>query len=191
MKKSNYKIWLFLLLMISQNLIVFGIDGSNSKDNKYSLSNKEKCNVTREKIEYIPSLPAEFPAVASEGIDLWTQDGTTIYLEKSGNVGIGTMSPDTKLTVNGKIHAKELIIDLNVPGPDYVFSKEYNLMPLYELEKYIKQNKHLPEIPSAKEIEANQINLLNMNMLILKKVEELTLYVIEHEKRINQLENKY
>ena len=124
------------------------------------------------------------------GSSLWFENGQNIYFN-SGNLSIGPSNNDAMLTVKGKIHAEELIVDLSVPAPDYVFSKKYNLMPLDKLEKFIKQNKHLPEIPSAKELEAKPINLSDMNMLILKKVEELTLYVINHEKRISQLENKF
>jgi hypothetical protein len=100
----------------------------------------------------------------------------------NGNVGIGTTNPNQKLTVNGTIYGKEVKVDLNVPGPDYVFEPTYNLPSLTEIETYIKANKHLPEVPSAKEMEANGINLSEMNMLLLKKVEELTLYLIEMKK---------
>jgi hypothetical protein len=100
-----------------------------------------------------------------------------------GNVGIGTTNPDEKLTVNGKIHAKEVKIDLNFPAPDYVFANTYKLKSLQEVEEFIKQNSHLPEIPSAKEIEKNGLMLAEMNMSLLKKIEELTLYTIEQEKK--------
>jgi hypothetical protein len=99
-----------------------------------------------------------------------------------GRVGIGTKDPDAKLAVKGKIHAEEVLVDLNVRGPDYVFEKDYNLLPLAEVENYIIQNKHLPEVPAAKEMKKNGVNLGEMNMLLLKKVEELTLYVIELKK---------
>jgi hypothetical protein len=69
-------------------------------------------------------------------------------------------------------------------GPDYVFEKDYNLLPLSELETYINQNKHLPEVPSAKEMDANGLNLKEMNLILLKKVEELTLHLIEQNKVI-------
>jgi hypothetical protein len=107
-----------------------------------------------------------------------------------GDVGIGTTNPNQKLTVNGTIYGKEVKVDLNVPGPDYVFEPTYNLPSLTEIETYIKANKHLPEVPSAKEMEANGINLSEMNMLLLKKVEELTLHIIRQEKRISELELK-
>ncbi|WP_166923942.1 tail fiber protein [Flavobacterium poyangense] len=106
-----------------------------------------------------------------------------------GNVGIGTSVPDEKLTVNGKIHAQEVRIDLASPMtvPDYVFANDYKLKTLKEVESYIKENSHLPEIPSAKEIEKNGLMLAEMNMNLLKKVEELTLYAIEQQKNTEQL----
>jgi Phage T4 tail fibre len=99
-----------------------------------------------------------------------------------GNVGIGTTSPDQKLTVKGTIHSQEVKVDLSVPGPDYVFEKSYKLPTLRQVESYIGANKHLPEVPSAQEMEKNGVNIGEMNMLLLKKVEELTLYVIELKK---------
>ncbi len=114
----------------------------------------------------------------------WHQKQRMVILE-NGKVGIGTRSPDQRLTVKGKIHSEEIIVDLSVPAPDYVFAEEYNLPTLLEVESYIKKNKHLSEIPSAKEIEENGIILGEMNMSLLKKVEELTLYVIELEKSKN------
>jgi uncharacterized protein involved in high-affinity Fe2+ transport len=100
-------------------------------------------------------------------------------IDTDGNVGIGTTAPDAKLAVKGQIHAQEVKIDLNgAVAPDYVFEPTYDLKPLSEIETYIKANKHLPEVPSAKEMEANGVQLGEMNMLLLKKVEELTLYVI-------------
>jgi hypothetical protein len=114
----------------------------------------------------------------------------------TGFVGIGTASPDQKLTVKGIVHAQEVRVDLSVPGPDYVFEKNYKLPTLEEIKSYIDQNKHLPEVPSAAEMEKNGVQLGEMNMLLLKKVEELTLYAIELKKenkevktRLNKIEN--
>lgn len=105
----------------------------------------------------------------------------------AGNVGIGTENPDAKLAVNGTIHSKEVKVDLTVPAPDYVFANDYKLKSLQEVENYIKENSHLPEIPSAQEFEKNGINVSEMNMALLKKVEELTLYAIEQQKKSEKL----
>jgi hypothetical protein len=111
---------------------------------------------------------------------------TAILLnDVGGNVGIGTASPDQKLTVKGTIHTQEVKVDMSVPGPDYVFEKDYDLLSLTELENYINQNKHLPEVPSAKEMEKDGLNLKEMNLILLKKVEELTLHLIEQKKENN------
>ncbi|WP_234859282.1 tail fiber protein [Aquimarina aquimarini] len=107
-----------------------------------------------------------------------------------GNVGIGTTSPDMKLTVKGNIHAEEVKIDLNVPAPDYVFKEDYKLRSIEEVENFIKENSHLPEIPSAKEFEQNGVMQAEMDMSLLKKIEELTLYTIQQEKKIQKLERE-
>ncbi len=106
-----------------------------------------------------------------------------------GSVSIGTTTPDAKLTVKGDIHAEAVTVDLSVPGPDYVFEEDYNLTTLEETETYIKTNKHLPEIPPAKEMEAGGIDLGEMNMLLLKKIEELTLHVISLKKE-NEIQHR-
>ena len=109
-----------------------------------------------------------------------------VILEENGNVGIGTITPTNKLTVNGKILAEEIEVIDNVL-PDYVFEKEYKLMNLKELENFISINKHLPEIPSAENVKENHLKLGEMNNLLLKKVEELTLYIIDLQKQIDEL----
>jgi hypothetical protein len=106
----------------------------------------------------------------------------------NGRVGIGTTNPDNTLTVNGIIHSKEVKVDLDVPAPDYVFAPDYNLLPLSEVESYIKANKHLPEVPSAKQMGEEGLNLKEMNLLLLKKVEELTLHLIALDKKNSQIE---
>jgi len=104
-----------------------------------------------------------------------------------GNVGIGTTTPDAKLSVSGQVHAQEVKVSITVPGPDYVFDKDYQLSSLEDIKNYIDQNKHLPEIPSAKEMEKNGVQLGEMNMLLLKKIEELTLHILEQQKQIDEL----
>ena len=107
----------------------------------------------------------------------------------NGNVGIGTTSPQNKLDVNGTIHAKEVKVDLT-GWSDFVFAPTYKLKPLTEVEQYIKTNNHLPEIPSAKEVEQNGVSLGDMQAKLLQKVEELTLYSIEMGKAKVKVEAK-
>ncbi|SEE14930.1 hypothetical protein SAMN04487765_1564 [Tenacibaculum sp. MAR_2010_89] len=117
-----------------------------------------------------------------------TSQTSRMMIHTNGNVGIGTTTPDEKLAVNGKIHTKEVKVDL-VGWPDYVFTKEYNLPTLTEVENHIKTKGHLANIPSAKEVEkAGGIELGSMNKKLLQKVEELTLYTIQQEKKIENSE---
>ena len=110
----------------------------------------------------------------------------------SGNVAIGTTdSKGYKLAVAGKAVAEEVTVKLQGSWPDYVFNSDYNLLSLEEIKTYIDKNKHLPEVPSAKEMEANGVQLGEMNMLLLKKIEELTLYVIELKKQNDLLQEKF
>ncbi len=115
---------------------------------------------------------------------------TRMFIKTDGNVGIGTTDPLSKLSVNGHIRATEVKVLLDISVPDYVFEPDYELRTLKETKKYIAENKHLPEIPSASEIEENGIDLGDMNMRLLKKIEELTLYQIELLERLEQAESK-
>lgn len=110
--------------------------------------------------------------------------GSGITINNSGFVGIGTSTPDSKLSVNGVIHARA--VNVNLTGwPDFVFTPSYKLVPLEELQTYINLHQHLPDIPSAKNIEINGVDVGEMLKSQLKKIEELTLYLIEL-KRENQ-----
>ncbi|UGU17923.1 tail fiber protein [Sinomicrobium kalidii] len=115
-------------------------------------------------------------------------DNRIFLLTKGGRLGIGTVSPDAELTVKGKIHTREVKVDLNgAVAPDYVFKEGYDLRSLEEVQAHIKEKGHLPGIPSAKEMEEEGINLKEMNLKLLEKVEELTLYIMEQDKEIKKL----
>lgn len=105
----------------------------------------------------------------------------------TGFVGIGTTSPTELLTVNGTAKAEEVIVVENV-GADFVFEEDYALPELSEVEAHIKQHKRLPEIPSAEEMIEDGVKVGDLQMKLLQKVEELTLYILDQEKRIRELE---
>lgn len=117
-----------------------------------------------------------------------------------GNIGIGTDNPVATLDVNGSIRASTLNVagEVNAravnitinAGADFVFEPDYALKPLSELETFVKENKHLPEIPSEKQMIEDGLNVNEMQIRLLQKVEELTLYVIDQDKRIKALEEE-
>jgi hypothetical protein len=102
-----------------------------------------------------------------------------------GNVGIGTTNPTHKLSVNGTIRTKEVIVD--TAWSDYVFDADYRLAPLSEVEAHIKAEKHLPGIPSATEVAAHGVSMGEMQSKLLAKIEELTLHQIAQEKTLGAL----
>ena len=115
-------------------------------------------------------------------------------INSTGSVGIGTGSTtipsNTKLAVNGKILATEVQVALVANWADFVFNDEYNLKSLSEVEKFINENKHLPDVPSAKEVAQNGTNLGEMDAILLQKIEELTLYMIDLQNQNNILKKK-
>jgi hypothetical protein len=155
---------------------------------------------------------AIFPTDTS--LVIWSNSNANNYLVLQpswGNTGVGTYTPNAKLhlngnmligsnsariatgyqlSVDGKIMAEEVTVQNSTTWPDYVFDAEYILMPLAEVEQSIKKNKHLPNIPSALEIKQKGIELGEMNRKLMEKVEELTLYVIELNKKNEILSRK-
>ncbi|WP_340066367.1 hypothetical protein [Ascidiimonas aurantiaca] len=120
---------------------------------------------------------------------------THMHIASNGDVivnhklGIGTWNPGTwKLAVNGNIRAKEIKVETE--WSDFVFEKDYDLPTLAEVENHIKAKGHLKDIPSAEEVAENGIFLGEMDSKLLRKIEELTLYTIQQEKRLENLESK-
>lgn len=121
-----------------------------------------------------------------------------LVTDDNGNMAVKTniIDPDHALSVNGSIRAKEVKVEAG--WADYVFDKKYPLRSLKEVENYIGQNKHLPDVPSAAEVAKNGVKVGETEALLLKKIEELTLYLIEkdkqlqlQEKRLKALEQRY
>jgi len=145
------------------------------------------------------------------GLNFWKpsgshkMDGTLggfnygLFLNNDGNIGMGVdpwkIDAAYKLSVNGAIRCTKVSVEIG--WADYVFNEEYKLMPLNELEKFVSENNHLPNIPPASEIEKNGLDLGNLQVKQMEKIEELTLYIIEMNKtmqaqneRVAQLEKK-
>jgi hypothetical protein len=117
---------------------------------------------------------------------------STIY-DNGTSVGIGTTDPGPyKLAVDGIVGVRKLKVTQATPWADYVFEPTYELRPLSQVESFIKENKHLPEVPSAKEVEKSGLDVGETTALLLKKIEELTLYMIEMKKENEEVrkENK-
>ena len=112
-----------------------------------------------------------------------------LRIDTIGNVGIGTTTPQAKLAVNGDIFSKKVKVT-QAGWPDFVFHPDYCLLSLTEVEKFIAQHHHLSEVPSATEIQKNGLDLGDNQAILLKKIEELTLYIIQQDKRIQELEKK-
>ena len=112
-----------------------------------------------------------------------------MILTYDGRLGINTYDPGNyKLAVNGDVRAKSITVETG--WSDFVFDTDYKLLSLFELERFIKQNKHLPEIPSEEEVRENGIDLGEMQSKLLLKIEELTIYTIEQQKLIEELQKR-
>jgi hypothetical protein len=122
------------------------------------------------------------------GGSVWSTSGSNIHFS-TGKVGIGTTNiSGYELAVGGEIRAEEVRVDTG--WADYVFADEYKLPTLEEVQKHIEKKGHLPNIPSASEVKANGIELGDMNRLLLEKIEELTLYIIQQQAELDSLKEK-
>lgn len=134
---------------------------------------------------------------SSGGLNFWKPWGSNgfknwiLFLKDDGRVGIGTQNPTAGylLTVAGGIHARKIYVT-SVAGADFVFANGYKLRTLKELDQFVSVNKHLPEIPSAKEMEEKGMDMGEFQIKLLQKVEELTLYIIQQQKEIEELKTR-
>lgn len=123
------------------------------------------------------------------GIKYFTEGTLRMAIHPNGNVGIGTENPQNKLDVAGTIRAQEIKVELT-GWADYVFDKNYKLPSLQEVKAHIEQHKHLPGIPSEKQVLEEGLNMGEMQAKLLQKIEELTLYVIQQQNEIDELKKK-
>jgi hypothetical protein len=122
-----------------------------------------------------------------------------MFLKDDGKVSIG-LDPNDATTFNGdyKLYVKDGILTEHLKvtlrnsnnWADYVFKDDYSLLSLDKVDEFIEENGHLPNVPSAEEVVENGVDLLEMDVKLLEKVEELTLYLIEQKKEIDELKKK-
>jgi hypothetical protein len=191
----------------SQSIIAKFEGNTIGNSSKFQILNKRNTNGTtwsntslrlQRSIDNTPQAFIDFgieDKASNYGLAFGTRNGyhgiqqTRMVIQENGYVGIGTTTPDSKLAVNGKIHTKEVKVDL-IGWADFVFEDKYELPTLKEVENHIKEKGHLKNIPSAKDVSKNGIYLGEMNAKLLQKIEELTLYTIQQEKKIKQQEKE-
>lgn len=137
---------------------------------------------------HIGEVSSSIGSFSNHNFRLVTNGLPRLNITYDGKVGVGTISPIHLFEVNGTMRAKELIIE-TVNWPDYVFNEDYKLLPLQDIEKFIAQHHHLPNIPPANEMEENGYAVGDMQKKMMEKIEELTLHIIALNKRIESLEN--
>ncbi len=123
------------------------------------------------------------------GLTLFSDDIISFTESDNSTKMVEWSMDDSTYKFNGKIYAEEIEVVAGVFA-DFVFDSDYELKPLKQVEKYIKDNKHLPDVPSEAEVIKNGLNLGEMDALLLQKIEELTLYTIEQQKVIEELKTE-
>jgi len=175
------------------------LSNSNGNDGNISMTSYGKSGVVSF-VNYVPNVHYKsLMALSYDEIKIGSDDFIANCTPKfhvygksqlDGNVAIGKIAPrdDYKLTVDGSILCEKIKVVTHA-GADFVFEDGYSLKAINELESYVNSHKHLPDVPSANEMINDGLELTEMNILLLRKVEELTLYIIEQNKRIEKLEN--
>lgn len=188
------KIAIFLILSSIAWIQLYGQNNITTENGSTVITGPPGATLTLKK----PS--SNVPALVFQGQNNSTiiesgDDYLTAYLGNArrltilanGNVGINTVVPKETLSVNGKIRAHEVKVEVT-GWPDYVFNSNHELPSLQDVKAYVNQHHHLPEVPSEHELMESGLKLGEMNALLMKKVEELTLYLIEKDDKEKQHE---
>lgn len=156
----------------------------------YEVTSGTSATWTHSATNVTPGTGYDVPMSFRTGSDTYLAKNALFVSAATGNVGIGvTTGLTAKLSVKGEVRAQKVKVT-QAGWPDYVFDSAYNLKSLREVETFVKNNQHLPEIPSAKEVSENGLDLGDMQARLLRKIEELTLHMIEQEKKIASQEEK-
>ena len=133
----------------------------------------------------------------SNKFEIYGKSGSSAYgphlsiKRNGGEIAMGEyFAQGYRLSVEGKIACEDVLIDSVQNWPDYVFEENYTLMPIHKLDSYIKNNGHLPNIPAASEVETSGFTVCDIQRKTMEKIEELTLYIIEQQKQIDELKNQ-
>ncbi|MGM9831745.1 MAG: hypothetical protein ACI3Z5_06985 [Paludibacteraceae bacterium] len=124
-----------------------------------------------------------------KNLKFFTFDQERMTILCNGNVGIGKTIPEYKLDIDGTLRAKKILVNTS-EGADFVFDDDYQLRPLQEVSNFIHENGHLPEIQSAADMQENGVSITDLQIQLLQKIEELTLYLIQQEQTIQQLQDE-
>ena len=133
----------------------------------------------------------DYNGIITSGGSYYVRATNLILNDQTGNVLIGKATQSNanyKLDVAGPIRANEVVV--NTTGADFVFDKNYKLRPLAEVESFINANQHLPEVPSAVQMQTEGVGVSEMQTKLLQKVEEMTLYIISQQKQIEELKQQ-
>jgi len=172
------------------DLVFSGLRTWSGGQREYIQSGYDGSTDTWSEFQYFNFSSKKF--IVRAGINQYEFDNSgDVLFRNTGGIGIGvtTIGQGIKLAVNGKINCKEVEVTLD-GWVDHVFKKDYKLRPLDEVESFIGQNNHLPDVPGESEILKNGSNLGQMDAILLQKIEELTLYVIQLKKENELLTKK-
>jgi hypothetical protein len=174
----------------TQPILRLYADNNSGQGNPKILLNRG--NEETLKIEAMPNVEGRISSVVGNVGFITFYSGSNqerLRIASNGYIGIGTSCPKYNLDVLGTIRAQEVKVDL-LGGCDFVFKRDYNLMDLKQLEEFVKTNQHLPGISPEKEMVENGLDMKDMQMKLLQKVEELTLYTIEQNKKIETIQEQ-